>query len=69
MEVVTTKTVVQLICEHDLQNTVSTDLEFNDRVSCHAICRFQIFFGIMSQPGSPERPPPDAEAMESSPGD
>ena len=25
-------------------------------------------FGIMSEPGSPERPAPDAEAMESSPG-
>ena len=29
---------------------------------------FEVFFGSMSQLGSPERPPPDADALESSPG-
>ena len=29
---------------------------------------FRYFLGIMSEPGSPERPAPEGEAMESSPG-
>ena len=37
-------------------------------IFCHAICPFQVFFGTMSQPGLRERPPPDAEAVESSQG-
>ena len=67
VEWVAARTVVQLICENDRQNGVSTDFRVQITVFCvMPYAFFQVFFGTMSQRGLPERPPPDAEAMESS---
>ena len=69
VELVTTKTVVEQICKNDLHNTVSTDFRVQMTVfHVMPLALFGYSFGIMSQPRSPERPAPDAEAMELSPG-
>ena len=68
VKLVAAKTFVQQICGNDLQNDVLTDFEV--RMTVFPVMPFaltQVFFGTMSQPGSPECPPPDAEAMDSSP--
>ena len=69
LELVTAKTVVEQICESDLQITVSTNFRVQMTVF-HVMpsALFRYFFGLMSQPGSPECPELDAEAMESSSG-
>ena len=69
VELVPAKTIVQQICGNDRQNGVSTGFGVQMTVFCvMPFALFTFFFGTTSQPGSPERRPPDAEAMESSPG-
>ena len=62
VEWVAAQTSVQRICENDQQRGVSTDFGVQMTVFC------VMPFATMSQPGSPERPPQDSEAMELSPG-